>query len=89
MAKSRITKRRFKTIPGTIIECKSGTYIAFYETRTDIIAHGDSEIEAKANLKSLYATVIKHEKEEQEGKPEAGLPKTFVTKKFTEKILAH
>lgn len=89
MAAKGIKRARFKTIPGTIVECRSGMYLAFYETRTDIIAHGDSEVDAKNNLKKLYGMVMKHEKnKEDEGKGDSDLPQSFKVKKFTDKILA-
>jgi predicted RNase H-like HicB family nuclease len=87
MAAKGIIKKRFKNVPGTFIECKSGSFIAFYETRPDIIASGDNEIEARKNLKKLYAMVLKHEKEaEGEEKEDSELLKTFKTKKFVEKL---
>jgi len=83
------TKARFKNVPGTFIECKSGRYIAFYETRPDIIASGDNEIEARKNLKELYKMVLKHEKEAaEEDKDDTELLKNFKIKKFVEKLPA-
>lgn len=75
-------------MPGTTIECESGRFLAYYDTRSDIIASGESEREAKANLKKLYQIVLKHEKEE-EGQPlqEDNLPADFKTRKFTEKVV--
>jgi hypothetical protein len=87
MAERGSTKRRFQNVPGTFIECQSGRYIAFYETRTDIIASGDNEVEARRNLKKLYAMVLKHEKKVSESEDEeSALLKTFKTKKFVEKL---
>lgn len=89
MAGKGATKARFKNVPGTFIECQSGRYIAFYETRPDIIASGDNEIEARKNLKELYKMVLKHEKEEaEEDKDDMELLKNFKTKKFVEKLPA-
>ena len=87
MAGKGITKRRFKNVPGTFIECQSGRYVAFYETRPDIIASGDNEVEARKNLKKLYDMVLQHEKEEEEAdKEDPELLKKFKTKKFVEKL---
>jgi hypothetical protein len=87
MAAKGNIKQRFKNVPGTFIECQSGRYIAFYETRTDIIASGDNEIEARKNLKKLYSMVLKHEKEAEEAeKDDSELLKNFKTKKFVEKL---
>lgn len=81
------SKPRFKNVPGTFVECQSGRYIAFYETRPDIIASGDNEVEARKNLKELYNLVLKHEKEEAEAeKEDSELLKKFKTKKFVEKL---
>lgn len=88
MAGKGITKRRFKNVPGTFIECQSGRYVAFYETRPDIIASGDNEVEARKNLKELYEMVMKHEKAtaEEEKEEESELLKNLKTKKFVEKL---
>ena len=86
MAILGIKKRRYKNAPGLTIECKSGRFLAFYDHRTDIIAHGDNEVEAKKNLKKMYADVMKFEKEEEEKKEEPGLPAGLKTKRFTEKL---
>jgi len=75
-----------KHVPGIVVECKSGRYLAFYDHRTDIVASGDTEREAKKNLKELYRAVMQHEDEEAE-KGGIQLPKDFQTKKFTDKIL--
>ena len=82
--------KKSELVPGTIIECKSGRYIAFYEHRTDIIANGESEKDAKKNLKKLYTVVKKHEEEEEKEKEKEqkalSLPKTYKIKTFTETI---
>lgn len=83
-----ITKRRYKNIPGVIVECKSGRYLAWYEHRTDIIANGENEVDVKKNLKIMYDVVMKHEKEEQEEKKPDPLPPSFKTRAFTEKVPA-
>lgn len=78
--------KKGELLPGTIIECKSGRFIAFYEHRTDIIANGENEMDARKNLKKMYATVTKHEAEEETVKNAIKLPKTFKTRRFKEKI---
>jgi hypothetical protein len=84
MSLKNSNKERF-SVPGTIVECKSGRYLAFYEHRTDIIANGDSEIEAKKNLKKLYNLVKKNENIEFNNVP-IKLPKAVKTKDFVEKL---
>ena len=74
------------TVPGTIIECKSGRFVAYYEHRTDIIANGENEIEVKKNLKEMYKAVIQYEEEENEKKTSVSLPKDFKTRHFKEKF---
>lgn len=85
MAKSRVSKN--KNIPGIMIECKSGRYLAFYDHRTDIVANGSSEKEAKNNLKEMYADVMQYE-DQEEDKPIVELPPEFKTKKFKVKTPA-
>lgn len=86
MAHPIIKKRRYKNAPGITVECQSGRYLAFYDHRTDIIAHGDNEVEAKRNLKKMYDIVTKQEKEEEEKKEEPDLPASFKIKRFTQKV---
>ena len=81
----RIRKKKSELVPGTIVKCESGRFIAFYEHRTDIIANGDNEVEAKKNLRIMYEIVKKHENAETE-KQSFKLPPTYNTKKFTEKL---
>ena len=78
-------KKKSELIPGTIIECKSGRYIAFYEHRTDIIANGENEVDAKKNLKKMYEAIKKHEDKEA-AKNTLNIPKSYKTKSFTEKL---
>ena len=91
MATSTTNKKKKELAPGILIECKSGRYVAFYEHRTDIIANGESEKEAKKNLKKLYAGVIKEESEEREKKEKEQkaltLPATYKIKNFTESVV--
>ena len=89
MAAKRISTKvkKYKVIPGTIVECKSGRFLAFYEHRTDIVANGDNEREAKKMLKEMYNAVMEYEKNEDEGVITTGLPKNFKTKPFTDKVL--
>jgi predicted RNase H-like HicB family nuclease len=84
MALRKTKKERFE-VPGTIVKCQSGRYLAFYEHRSDIIANGDSEIEAKKNLKKMYRIIKKNEENESEKKP-ISLPPRTKTKSFTEKL---
>jgi predicted RNase H-like HicB family nuclease len=83
MKTTNIRKSKNELVPGTIIECKSGRFIAFYEHRTDIIANGENEADAKKNLKKMYETVTKHEAEEN---TVLKVPKSYKTKSFTEKL---
>jgi uncharacterized protein YcnI len=87
MALKGIIKKRYKKYPGITVECKSGRFMAFYDHRSDIIADGDNEVEAKKNLKKMYEIVMAYEKkEEEEKKDEQELPANFKTKRFTEKL---
>jgi hypothetical protein len=86
MALKGILKRRYKNYPGITVECKSGRYMAFYDHRTDIIADGDNEVEAKKNLKKMYEIVMAYEKKEEEKKDEQELPANLKIKRFTEKL---
>ena len=72
-------------VPGTIIKCESGRYLAYYEHREDIIANGDTESEAKQNLKMMYETVRQYELGQRET-THTKLPVTYKAKKFTEKL---
>ncbi len=81
----RIKKNKTELVPGTIVKCESGRFIAFYEHRTDIIANGDNEVAAKKNLRIMYEIIKKHEKYEAE-KPSLSLPSSYNSKKFTEKL---
>lgn len=81
----RIKKNKNELVPGTLIKCDSGRFIAFYEHRTDIIANGDNEVEAKKNLRIMYKIVTKHESAASE-KSSLELPKNFNTIKFTDKL---
>jgi hypothetical protein len=80
-----IKKNKKELVPGTLIKCESGRFIAFYEHRTDIVANGDNEVEAKKNLRTMYKIVTEHENEEIE-KPSLDLPAGYNTIKFTEKL---
>ena len=78
-------KKKYEMVPGILIQCESGGFLAYYEHRTDIIANGENEKEARKNLKKMYAVVKKHEDTEVENHPLV-LPKAFKTKSFTEKL---
>ena len=86
MANRAKKTKSITSIPGTIIECKSGSFVAYYEHRTDIIANGENEREVKKNLKEMYESVIKYEQEEEEKKTSFKLPKEFKTRAFKEKF---
>lgn len=80
-----LKKKKGELVPGTVIECKSGRYVAFYEHRTDIIANGENETDARKNLRKMYEIVRKHEEKELE-KQTLTIPKSFKTKSFKEKL---
>lgn len=81
---SRVKKQRSELMPGTIVKCESGRFVAFYEHRTDIIANGENEKDAKANLRKMYAVIIKHET--KLAKNSVNLPSKFTTKHFKENL---
>jgi predicted RNase H-like HicB family nuclease len=83
--RNSIKNKKTSVVPGTIIECNSGRFVAYYEHRTDIIASGENERQAKKNLKEMYASVIEYE-EESEKKTSIVLPDNFKTHTFKEKI---
>ena len=74
-----LKKKKGELMPPTIVECKSGSFIAYYEHRTDIIANGENEKEAKRNLKELYSMVQEHESNPS-FKLTANLPSSFNAK---------
>lgn len=82
--KSRLKKERYE-VPGTLVQCKSGMYLAFYEHRTDIIANGENETDAIKNLKKMYKSVIESEKSEVE-QARVKLPPNTKTISFTAKL---
>jgi predicted RNase H-like HicB family nuclease len=85
MSKNPFSKKKKELVPGTLVKCESGRWLAFYEHRTDIIANGENEKDAKANLKKMYSIVKKHEGEQLE-KEAVKLPENFTAKHFTEKL---
>lgn len=86
LLKPAIMARNKKTeIPGIIFRCESGRCIAFYEHRTDIIANGENEKDAKKILKKMYKIVTEQE-EEEERKHKVELPPSVKAKSFKEKI---
>ncbi len=85
MKKSLLTKKKGELAPGILIECKSGRFIAFYEHRTDVIADGENERDARKNLKRMIEIVKKYEEGEAE-KETVAITKEYNTKKFTEKM---
>lgn len=89
MSHNPFRKSKKELVPGTIVKCQSGRYIAYYEHRTDIIANGENEKDAKKNLKEMYDVVIKFETKEEEEKNTIKLPSNFEIKKFKDKISCH
>ena len=85
MRKRLFSKKKTELVPGTLIKCESGRYLAFYEHRTDIIANGENEKDAKENLRKMYAVIKKHEGEQLE-KSAVKLPENFTAKHFTDKL---
>jgi len=83
MAQRSINKKML-SLPGIVVECKSGRFIAYYEHRTDIVANALNEKQVKKNLKEMYTSVIKYEEQENEQTPLI-LPKSFRTRSFKEK----
>jgi predicted RNase H-like HicB family nuclease len=86
---NNVKKTKSELIPGTVIECKSGRFLAFYEHRTDIIANGENERDARKNLRELYQMTL--ELEEQEGvahedDDQLSLPASFVKRTFKERV---
>jgi hypothetical protein len=79
-------KRKYELVPGTVVETRSGRYMAWYEHRTDIIANGDNEKEAISNLREMYAIVVKTEAENAEQKKTKGLPENLHGKTFMGRI---
>lgn len=78
-------KKEPYTVPGTLVKCKSGNYLAYYEHRTDIIANGENEKSAIKNLKKMYAIIKKHEGVGSDSKP-LNLPPTTKITSFTETL---
>ena len=86
MASKQPKSKKAALVPGTIIECKSGRFIAYYEHRTDIIANGENEKDAKKNLKKLYEAVMKHEVPKGTDTKSHSSPHSFKAKTFTAKV---
>jgi predicted RNase H-like HicB family nuclease len=83
-----LKNKKGNLVSGTVIECKSGRYVAFYEHRTYIIANGENEKEVKKNLKEMYESILKFEEEEEELKNTAfKIPKEYKTHNFKEKLV--
>jgi len=83
---TKFTKKEKYTVPGTIVECQSGRYLAYYEHRTDIIANGDSSIEAKKNLKKMFSVIKKFEESENSKVNSEKPPTPFKQSSFTERL---
>lgn len=82
----RFTKKKKAETPGILVKCESGRYIAFYDHRTDIIANGENEKDAKDNLRKMYKIVIEAEEEEEKVKNSIALPNNFRVKHFTDNV---
>lgn len=82
----RFTKKKKAELPGILVKCESGRYIAFYEHRTDIIANGENEKDAKDNLREMYNIVIAAEDAEEKAKNSIALPDNFRVKHFTDNV---
>jgi len=81
-------KKKYNLLPGTLLKCESGRYIAFYEHRTDIIANGENATDAKKNLKKMYKIVSDFEEKEAETNT-VKLPPHTQRKTFQEKFAIH
>jgi hypothetical protein len=79
-----LKKERY-TVPGTLVKCQSGRYLAYYEHRTDIIANGENETDAIKNLKKMYNVIKKNEETESDTK-QVVLPAHTKTKSFSETL---
>ncbi|MGC4037036.1 MAG: hypothetical protein QM764_13845 [Chitinophagaceae bacterium] len=84
MAKSQHTKKH--SYPGILVKCESGRYLAYYDHRTDIMASGENEKDAKKNLKKMYKSVMEFEEQNGNEKEDNDLPPNVKTKKFVEKF---
>lgn len=84
MTKQSTPKKQ--SYPGILVECKSGRFLAYYEHRSDIMASGENEKDAKKNLKKMYKTVMDFEKDQGIDRESNDLPSDTKTKKFVEKF---
>lgn len=85
-------RKKKAEVPGILVKCKSGRYIAYYEHRTDIIANGENEKDAKDNLRKMYKIVLEaeeaeeKEKEKEKAKSLLSLPDDFRVKHFKDNV---
>jgi predicted RNase H-like HicB family nuclease len=84
MAKQQSIKKQ--SYPGILVKCESGRFLAYYEHRSDIMASGENEKDAKKNLKKMYKAVMEFEAKEENEKETNDLPPNTKTKKFVEKF---
>ena len=70
--------------PGILVECLSGRYLAYYDHRSDIMASGENEKDAKKNLKKMYKAVMEFEAKEENDKQADDLPPNVKSKKFVQ-----
>ena len=84
MSKQPVVKKQ--SYPGILVKCESGRYLAYYDHRSDIMASGENEKDAKKNLKKMYKAVMEFEAEEGNENEASDLPPNMKTKKFVEKF---
>jgi len=82
-------KKKYELVPGTVVETRTGRFMAWYEHRTDIIANGDNEKQALKNLRKMYKIVTETEAEESGQKQPVKLPHYLHGKQFKDKIECH
>lgn len=75
---------RKKSYPGVLVQCESGRFLAYYDHRTDIMASGENEKDAKKNLKEMYKAVINYETEKGIVGGKEDLPPNAKTRRFVE-----
>jgi hypothetical protein len=81
-----VRQKKSSIFSGISIECESGDYLAFYDHRSDIIANGDNEGDAKRNLKRMYK-LVKKLGDVKESYSSINLPADFKIRKFEEHFM--
>ena len=69
-----LSNKKYDLFSATVILCQEGGFIAFFEHRSDIIANGDTEKQVLKNLKTMYLSVLKDEKDGYTEKPVEDIP---------------